>query len=92
LDIVLVLIVVIGCAGLLQQVLPVIRKHVEIYQMAHHMIALDEERGLLGAENERLHVELEYRRRQVNVEEYAAQRLGMRPIMASQILIVGEEQ
>lgn len=92
LDLVMVVIVVLGCVGLLKQVLPVIRMHVEIYQMAHTMIALDEERGTLGAENERLRVELEYRRRQVNVEDYARRELGMQPVMASQVLIVGGDQ
>ncbi len=92
LDILLVAIVLIGCLGLLKQAVPIIRMHVEIYQMAHTLIALDEERGTLGAENERLQVELDYRRRQVNVEDYAREELGMQPVLASQVLIVGGDQ
>jgi cell division protein FtsL len=87
-DLLLTGLIAVACLGLLGQILPVIRMRVDIYQQGYRIVQLDETRNQLLAEQERLHVELEYRRSQVDVQQWAAENLGMKQVEEEQILVV----
>lgn len=89
-DILFTGLIAVACLGLLGQLLPVIRMRVDIYQQGYRIVQLDETRNQLLAENERLRVEVEYRRSQVNVQQWATDVLGMHQAEEEQILVVQE--